>query len=497
LSTSPDITTQPDPPANGGARSLVSRLSLTNPWGLRPKLAVICIILVLIAEILVFIPSAANYRLNWLSERVERAQTASLAVEAAPDFEVTEELAGELLANAEVLFVALKRNGERQLILMGETNGFPVITHDLREETYLQSITAALLTLFQSRQRNLRILAEPRLEGGEFIEVLMPAAPLHDAMISFFQRILVLSIIIALVVASGLYLVLDRLLVRPIRRLVRGMSQFRVHPERVELDSAHSGRMDELGVAETELAMLRQQVRSALHERERLAGLGEAVAKINHDLRNVLTSAHLVSDRLRHHSDPAVSARAERLVRSIDRGVRLAEDVLRYGRAEEGAGDPQIVRLRPLLEDAFQDASAASEQPTGLDLDIDPDLTAFADPDHIHRISLNLMRNAVQAMAAGSEERGRPGVLQVSARKDGDSICVIIRDEAGGIPENVRERLFRPFEARKSKGGSGLGLAIARQLARANSGEVTLGTTGPKGTTFELRLPARHQSAVS
>jgi signal transduction histidine kinase len=448
----------------------------------------LCVMLVLIAEVLVFIPSAANFRRAWLEERIERAQTASLAVEASPSFEISDDLSRELLANAEVLGVALKRDGQRQLILAGEYEGEMPVSIDLRETSLLHHVGATLALPFHPRGRILRLLAEPRLAGGEFIEVVVREAPLRDAMIAYSLRVLALSLIIALFVAAGMYLVLNRFLVWPLRRLVADMVAFRNDPSSIGERSAMR-RADEFGLAEAEFSQMREQVREALREKARLATLGEAVAKINHDLRNVLTAAHLISDRLRLHVDPQVSGRAERLVRSIDRGVRLAEDVLRYGRAEEGRAQPASIALRPLIEDAFQDASAAIEVPTGLDLDVDPELLILADPDHVHRIALNLIRNAVQAMAKNSETRGRPGVVHISAYAEGQHVVVAIRDEASGIPDHLRERLFIPFESRSREGGSGLGLAIARQLAEANEGSLALKTTGSDGTVFEVRLP--------
>lgn len=477
----------PSPRADADAAH-VARDCPRQRFGLRPRLAALCVVLVLLAEIMVFIPSAANFRRAWLEERVDRAQTASLAVEASPSFEISEDLSRELLANAEVLAVALKRDGQRQLILAGVPSDLQVVTLDLREEGPVAGIGATLATPFQP-PRLLRVLDEPRLAGGEFIEVLVPEAPLRADLAAFCGRVAILSLIIAAVVAGGFYFLLNRFLVRPIRRLAGDMARFRADPHQPSLDHDPSGRADELGLAEEEFALLRDQLREALRARERLAGLGEAVAKINHDLRNILTSAHLVSDRLRLHADPAVASRAERLVRSIDRGVRLAEDVLRYGRADEGAPQPAPVTVRPVIEEAFADASAVASMPTGLEIIEATPTHARVDPDHLHRIVLNLMRNAVQAMATNAGARGRPGMLRVHVSSDADAVQLRLADEGPGMPQGIAAQLFQPFQARGREGGSGLGLAIARQLARANGGNVRLETTGPDGTVFELTLP--------
>ncbi|MCG8441869.1 MAG: HAMP domain-containing histidine kinase [Caulobacterales bacterium] len=458
--------------------------------GLRARLFLLTVGVIMLVEVLIFIPSAATFRTSWLMERVERAQTASLALGAAPDSRVSDELARELFENSDAHTVAVKRDGMRELIWSGPPMGgaAPILV-DLRHGTMLRRLIDTCMTFAAPRGRYLRVVDHAQVPGGEFIEVIVREDPLKSALWAFSGRTFFLSVLISAVTGMLVYIALAELFVRPMRHLARAMVFFREAPDDAARVIAPTGRRDEIGVAEAELASLQEQVRAALKQREHLAALGEAVAKINHDLRNILTSAQLVSDRLAANPDPQVRKQAERLVRATDRGVRLAEEVLAYGRADERPPDVRRVPLRAALQDAYDDAVAVTEDPAALDLRVGEDVVVAADPEHVHRIFLNLIRNAVQALARLEGADG-PGVVTLTAAPNGAWVATEVSDDGPGIPETAREELFRPFAGSTRRGGSGLGLPIARELARANGGEVVLARSGPKGASFEVRLPA-------
>lgn len=463
------------------------------------KLLALAILFVMIAEILIFVPSAANRRTQWLTERVQAAELAALAAEAAPDDMVSEDLAAELLDGAGALAVGLMREGRSEVVLPGAPPPGPVIPVRLNAVdggagsigARVQSIIDACMTFFAPEGRYLLVTTERTRMGrrieGEFIEVLLAEAPLKTALFDYSRNIFWLSLLISFITGAALFAAVSMTFVRPMRRLARAMTRFREAPEDAARLITPSGRRDEIGDAEAALAEMQTELNQALRQKGRLAALGSAVAKINHDLRNVLTSAQLVSDRLAASPDPKVRGPAERLVRAIDRGVRLAEDVLAYGRAQEPSPQLTVVPLRAALEDAFYDAAAAVEEHTGLDMRVDDALAVEADPEHLHRIFLNLMRNAAQAMAAQAE-RETPGMLTLTAATEDGVVAVTVSDDGPGVPERARERLFEAFASSTRKGGSGLGLSIARELARAQGGDVVLAQTGPEGTAFEVRL---------
>jgi signal transduction histidine kinase len=108
----------------------------------------------------------------------------------------------------------------------------------------------------------------------------------------------------------------------------------------------------------------------------------------------------------------------------------------------------------------------------------------------LHRLLVNLMRNARQAIELQPNRRTL-GRVTITAIKTADDVILIVSDNGPGIPEKVRERLFQPFSSSNTPGGTGLGLAIARELAQLHGGDVRLANTGPGGTAFEVRLPLK------
>jgi signal transduction histidine kinase len=272
-----------------------------------------------------------------------------------------------------------------------------------------------------------------------------------------------------------------------LRRVTRSIEHFALDPE-AEGDPP-SDRHDEIGRVERELARMQEEVRVSLRSRARLVALGEAVAKINHDLRNMLTSAQMASERLADSPDPEVARVLPRLERALGRAAALSRNVLEYGKSEEPP--PQRVRipLTSAIEAAAEDAGLTPEG-VRLKKSIPARLNLHADSDQLHRVLVNLMRNARQAIESDPTRRtGRRGLVRVTV-STGEGDCIIqIADDGPGIPPRLSESLFEPFVSGRASEGAGLGLAISRELAASHGGSLTLVETGPTGTTFALRLP--------
>jgi signal transduction histidine kinase len=277
------------------------------------------------------------------------------------------------------------------------------------------------------------------------------------------------------------------------RRLTESIERFRADPEDADAAPALSGRRDEIGRIEQELTVMQEEVRQALRSRARLAALGEAVAKINHDLRNMLTSAQMASERLAASGDPGVAKALPRLERALDRALGLAQNVLNYGKSEEPPPAARTTRLLPAVEAAAEDAGLSPES-VRLEAGVPPRFQVRADPDQLHRILVNLMRNARQAIEGEAERRGHGVVTVTAGRADGDTV-IRVADDGPGVPEKSLERLFQPFASSGRADGAGLGLAISRELAQAHGGDLKLVETGPEGAIFELRLPASPEAA--
>ena len=461
----------------------------TRPWGpgLSSRLLFLTIAFVLIAEALVFLPSLTNYRTAWLNERIEMAQTAVLAVEAAPERRVSDELSRRLLENAQIVAVAAGSDQGRELILSPamEISG-QVAMVDLRDVSMTPRIRDTLSLLFDGDMAFLRILAAPKFEG-DFIEVIVEAAPLRKGLIDYANRILWLSLFLSGVVGSLIYFALLFIVVRPIRRITRSIERFRDDPRDWTSRILPSRRVDEIGRAKNALSDMESAVKSAMRERDRLAQLGEAMAKINHDLRNSLTAAQLVSDGLTLSDDPRVKRAAPRLERAIERAITLAEDTLQYGRSEPPLPHLQSHPLRDAIEEAAYEALAAHADIMWIN-DVEDSMHAHVDIDHLHRIIVNLIRNAAQALSADLKRNGAGRVSVRASNGDGRTRLEII-DDGPGIPARVRTTLFTPFSVSGHVKGSGLGLAIARELAEGMSGRLVLLESNEAGTVFELTLP--------
>jgi len=444
---------------------------------------------VLAGEALLFAPALAEFHENWLRERMNLSQVAALALEGSPDYAVGESLEYELLTNAEVMRAALQREGERVLLLEGPESPAPdsIVTYDYTDAASGQRMWWAFETLLAPDGRVLRVLSRPRFESGDFIEIVLKERPLKRAMSSFAADFARVSMLILIAAATLVYGALTVMFVRPMRDLTRGIERFRDKPEDVSIAFPRSARADEIGRAQRAAADMAEQVRNALRQRERLAALGAAVARIGHDLRNMLSTAQLVADRLNRSEDPDVRRLAPRLERTIDRAAGLAASTLKYGRADEKQPELQRVDIAAAVADAADDALVGFE---GVDLrtDIEPELAAIADPEHMHRILTNLARNAAQAMLAHART---DKVLLIRAVRAETRCEIDVIDHGPGVRENLRERLFEPFvSAAPEAGGTGLGLAIARELTRAMGGELALTRTGAEGSTFRITLPA-------
>lgn len=460
---------------------VLARFQLNLPG----QLLALIIGLVVAALVLVYFPAAAAYRLQWMQDRAEAAHLAALAADVAEDSgALGERTVEELLEGAGAVAVSRVRDGINELILYGGPINADMVTSDLREASWWDHLRETVDTLYSADGRMLRIRAEPQSRPTETIDVILSEQPLKEALNAFSRQLLTGSILIALGVGLVIYLAMFFLFVRPMRRLAGAMVRFRSAPEDVSRVISPSAGHNEIARAEQELAAMQEEIRQALHQRERLAALGEAVAKINHDLRNVLTSAQLVTDRLAMEEDERIQKMASRLVRSIDRGIRLCEATLEFGRAEEAPSARSSVVMTELIEDAFDNARLADGEVDWY-LDIDRALRLDVDQDQTHRIFLNLFRNAIQAMNAAEGEKR----LSVTVEEDGHCAHFWVRDTGPGLPPKARDNLFKAFTGSTRKGGSGLGLAIARELARAHGGDLVLIKSDENGTVFAVMLP--------
>jgi len=482
-------------------KSIHSPLSATaerRGVGLSAKLLLLTLTFVMLAEVLIFVPSVANFRITWLTDRLTGAQLAVLAADAGPGGVVPDQLRTELLRTAQVRAVALKRSNERRLVLPPVVASPIDDTYDFRASARpsgvwnelglrLRLIWDALNVFVAKEGRIIRVIGEPGMGAGDFIEVVLPEASLRAAMIRYGLNVMGLSVIISIITAALVYFALNGLLVQPMMRITRNMLHFSQHPEDASRIIVPSGRGDEIGTAESKLAHMQAELTQTLHQKSRLAALGLAVSKINHDLRNMLANAQLISDRLSSLPDPAVQRFAPKLINSLGRAITLADSTLKFGRAEEAPPRREPLPLRLLVHEVGDGLSLPREGAIDWTIEVSDQLHVDADHDHLYRVLSNLTRNAMQAIE--QHETGK-GHIRVMARRDGKRVTIEVSDDGPGVPEKARAHLFQPFQGSTRKGGTGLGLAVAQELVTAHGGSIRLLDT-PKGAAFEIDIPDR------
>jgi signal transduction histidine kinase len=447
------------------------------------------LLFVMIAEVLIYVPSVANFRLNWLNDRLSAAYTATLVFETAPNGMVTDTVARQILDSIRARAVAVKMGQQRRLLAASEVP--PAISHvvDMRDMPWHRAIIDAFETLICVDSDVMRVVGPAPM--GEFVEIVLDEAPLRKAMVEFSIRILLLSLLISAITAALVYLALHVLLVRPMRRMTANMVAFRADPENPARIIAASDRLDEIGTAERELAAMQLNIATMLQQKNHLAALGLAVSKINHDLRNLLSSAQLFSERLAKISDPHVQRFAPKLMRSLERAIAFCQSTLSYGRVQEPPPDRHPIALEPLVEDVRETLGL---DPAGAPVRwisaVERGLVVDADPEQLFRIMLNLVRNALQALESRDARDPGRDQIRITGRREGAVAVIEVSDTGPGLSERARAHLFEAFQGSTRTGSVGLGLAIVAELVRAHGGDIRL-VEGTIGATFRVSIPDR------
>jgi len=456
--------------------------------GLSSKLIATIIGVILLVEIVVYLPSVASFRATWLEDRLRVGVVAARVLDAVPDvMSLPRNLTDRLLTSAGAHAIVYRREGQSQLIELAEpVTPVTVVTADMRQGDLPSLIVGALDTLLAAPGRTLRIVGAGDTDES-LVELLMPEAPLRRDMLDYSRNIVLVSLGIAAVTAFALYMLVSRLFIDPVLRVTGNMLAFRKAPENAALILSPSGRGDEIGILERELAAMEQELFSMLRHRRHLADLGLAVAKINHDLRNTLTSAQLLSDQVATLDDPKVQRLAPRLVTTLDKAIGFAQSVLDYGR--DAAMPPRFapVVLRSVVEDAAFEARVAGHPVVAFHNGVPPELVVQADADQLGRALVNLLKNAREALETDNRSDREPRIA-VEAEVRNDRVVISVADNGPGLPPRARDNLFVAFEGSVRLGGTGLGLVIAREIAEAHGGSLTLGETAT-GTRFDIALP--------
>ena len=454
--------------------------------GLSIKLIATIMAVILLVEIVVYLPSVANYRASWLDDRLRVGVVAARVLDAVPDvMALPRNLTDRLLTSAGANAIVYRREGQSQLIeLANPVTPDVVVTADMRQRDLMSLIMGALDTLFAGPGRTLRIVGEGDTDES-LVELLMPERPLRQDMLAYSREIGIVSLAIAAITAVALYLLASYLFIYPVRRLTQNILAFRQAPENASLVIIPSKRRDEIGIVERELAAMESDLFSMLRQRRHLADLGLAVAKINHDLRNTLTSAQLLSDQVATLDDPKVQRLAPRLVTTLDKAIGFAQSVLDYGRETTALPVLTPVKLHALIDDAAFDARLVGHPSVVFVNGVPDTLVLTVDSSQLGRVFLNLLKNAREALESSSTEHPE---VSVAVTEDPETITITIADNGPGLPPRARANLFVAFQGSARAGGTGLGLAIAREITEAHGGKLVF-VDQPSGTRFDLILP--------
>src|SRR3954462_1981706 len=469
-------------------------------FGLSGKLLLLTISFVMIAEVLIYVPSIANFRLNWLADRLAVARTVAIVLNVDNDatesgnhpekFKLPENVVQQVLDNLGAKMVAVKAGNQRKLLAINDMPHEVQHDIDLRETTSMHAIWNALKTLFFASDTDVMRIVGQGPPGTDFIEIVIDEGPLRQKMVAFSRNILLLSLLISAITATLVYLSLHYLFVRPLNRLTTNMVRFRQDPENASHIVVPSRRTDEIGIAEHELGAMQRDLASMLQQKSHLAALGLAVSKINHDLRNLLASAQLFSDRLVSVPDPNGQRFAPRRMQSLERAIAFCQSTLSYGQVREAPPDRMPVPLEPLVEDVRETLGISGESSVRWITSVERGLAVDADSEQLFRVILNLARNALQALESRAPNEPGRDQLRITGRREGAVVAIEVSDTGPGISERARAHLFEAFQGSTRRGGSGLGLAIAAELVRAHGGEIRL-VDGTIGATFRLTIPDR------
>lgn len=479
-----------------GSREGAPKARRLRPWhrlrgGLSARLLWLTFAFVMLAEVLIFLPSIANMRVNWLSNRLNTAAAASIVVDGLKNVVLPQPVRDDTLMATGTKAIVLTKDGMRHLIAATDMPPMVSYQYDLAEMSPLQLIYDAFDELLFGGDRVIRVYS-PINGSNMMIEVVMEDASLRAAMIAYSQNVFFISLIISLITAGLIFMAINRMMIRPIRRITTSIERFAEHPEATSSIYQPGTGTDELALAGRHLETMQKELQKTLRQQKNLAELGLAVSKINHDMRNILASAQLISDRLGDTEDPMVKRLAPKLLRTIDRAVSYSDSVLSFGKASEAEPKRRLLRLRTVVQDVCDVLIGVGGDP-GIEFDIRiaDDLTVDADPDQLFRVIHNLCRNAVQALMNEPDDEAIIRQVTVSAYRTGAVVSISVDDTGPGMPQKARENLFKAFRGSARSGGTGLGLAIARELVLAHGGTIALVEKAQPGTLFRIEIPDR------
>lgn len=448
------------------------------------RLLLFTILFVLVFEILIFVPAIVQFRTSFLEQRMASGTTAALSLEEVPGHQISPNLEQELLTSAQIQAIIITREDSRQLILRSKMPFTLVGRYDLRQGGFVSSLKNTIDTFMRQGNGVIQVAGASMTPRFKFVEIVIWEKHLYEAMLTYSFNILGATMLFSMLTAVFIFIFIQLFVVKPITHMTKSISGFRTNPEDTRQTLQATSRSDEIGIIEREINRMQEELRQALNQKTKLAELGLAVSKINHDLRNILATAQLSSERLREIKDPMVKTLTYRLIGSVDRAITLCESTLKHGRADEAAPEQSTLNLYNLASDVGSALGFDSQNNQNWVIEIDPNHNIYADSDHMFRVLLNLGQNAKQAIS-------EKGSINIRFDNKNNIDNIYVADTGSGIAQSLQDELFTPFKNSNKAKGTGLGLAIARELVRAHGGDLTLQKSDAEGTVFHICLPSK------
>ena len=339
--------------------------------------------------------------------------------------------------------------------------------YDVNRRIYTNSFINAIKAVITDQPKLVQLTYN---DNGQQLSFIINQTPIRDTIRSYLPMGFLLFSTTFSVLGFILYFVLRRFYLAPLKSLTTTLAEFANDPT-VPRPTANALKINsDFRDAARALDELQRNTITEMRQRERLAEIGEAVAKINNDIRNVLSSATLVADALLGSKDKQVSRTAPHVVRSLEQAVDLCQSMMDYLVA---VPDPQL--------STFSMNNIANElvDATKMQITYSGPAEIHADRKMMQRIFLNLARNSGGAGATK---------LHIDIWRAGHLGIIDISDNGNGIPKQQWDSLFQAFKTH-GRCGSGLGLAIAQDLVAAQGGHVKLSRSNENGTEFRIQLP--------
>src|SRR5271168_450380 len=242
------------------------RVQPGNVWNLLAhslsgRLLLLTLLYVMVSEVTIFVPSIGRFYVGELNQHIETAEIAILPFTEPGSREFTAGLRSQLLARADATIVILKRAEQHELFLVNEWMPTHAdLTIDLGTTTAVGGMFDALDCLIHGDDRVLHVISSTRIKGAQTVEVFTSEAPIRAALLEFARRLVWEALLISVATALLVYMSLYWVVARPMTRLVRAMIAFRENPEDPSRIARASGRKDEIGRAESELAIMQGEL---------------------------------------------------------------------------------------------------------------------------------------------------------------------------------------------------------------------------------------------